>query len=66
MHFNWFAVPIMSGIGTRSIFYPFSITYQGTVACVGQVFYGYRIFILSKSQIAPIFVTCVRRNDLSL
>ncbi|PBK85482.1 hypothetical protein ARMGADRAFT_1128884 [Armillaria gallica] len=43
MHFNWFAVPIMSGI----------------VACVGQVFYGYRIFILSKSQIIPIFVTCV-------
>ncbi|PBK85468.1 hypothetical protein ARMGADRAFT_1128834 [Armillaria gallica] len=43
MHFNWFAVPIMSGI----------------VACVGQVFYGYRIFILSKSQIIPIFVTCI-------
>ncbi|PBK85480.1 hypothetical protein ARMGADRAFT_941693, partial [Armillaria gallica] len=50
MDFNWFTVPIMSGI----------------VACVGQVFYGYRIFVLSKSQIIPIFVTCVRRNDLSL
>ncbi|PBK70218.1 hypothetical protein ARMSODRAFT_846705, partial [Armillaria solidipes] len=44
MHFNWFAVPIMSSI----------------VACVGQVFYGYRIFILSKSQKAiPIFVACL-------
>ncbi|KAK0227585.1 hypothetical protein IW262DRAFT_1454726 [Armillaria fumosa] len=43
MHFNWFAVPIMSGI----------------VACVGQVFYGFRIFILSKSQIIPIFITCL-------
>ncbi|KAK0459340.1 uncharacterized protein EV420DRAFT_316303 [Desarmillaria tabescens] len=43
VHFNWFAVPIMSGV----------------VACVGQVFYAYRIFILSKSQIVPIFVICL-------
>ncbi|PBL04271.1 hypothetical protein ARMGADRAFT_1070746 [Armillaria gallica] len=43
MHFNWLTVPIMSAI----------------VACVGQVFYAYRIFILSKSQIVPLFVICV-------
>ncbi|KAK0459364.1 uncharacterized protein EV420DRAFT_1642328 [Desarmillaria tabescens] len=43
MHFDWLTVPIMSA----------------AVACVGQVFYAYRIFILSKSQIVPILVTCV-------
>ncbi|KAK0459327.1 uncharacterized protein EV420DRAFT_1333741, partial [Desarmillaria tabescens] len=43
MHFDWLTVPIMSG----------------TVACVVQVFYAYRIFILSKSRIVPIFVICV-------
>ncbi|KAK0434155.1 uncharacterized protein EV420DRAFT_1754600 [Desarmillaria tabescens] len=43
MHFDWLTVPIMSA----------------AVACVGQVFYAYRIFVLSKSQIVPIFVTCV-------
>ncbi|KAK0196088.1 hypothetical protein F5146DRAFT_1133551 [Armillaria mellea] len=43
MHFSWLTVPIISGV----------------VACVGQVFYAYRIFILSKSGIAPIFVICV-------
>ncbi|KAG7448955.1 uncharacterized protein BT62DRAFT_1002505 [Guyanagaster necrorhizus] len=43
MHFNWLTVPIMSGV----------------VACVGQVFYAYRIYILSKSPIVPILVTCV-------
>ncbi|KAK0459347.1 uncharacterized protein EV420DRAFT_1642314 [Desarmillaria tabescens] len=32
---------------------------SGAAACVCQVFYAYRIFILSKSQIVPIFVTCV-------
>ncbi|KAK0212242.1 hypothetical protein DFS33DRAFT_12960 [Desarmillaria ectypa] len=43
IHFDWLTVPIMSG----------------AAACVGQVFYAYRIFILSKSRIVPIFVTCV-------
>ncbi|KAK0493068.1 hypothetical protein EDD18DRAFT_429764 [Armillaria luteobubalina] len=43
MHFDWLTVPIMSGF----------------VACVGQVFYAYRIFVLSKSPIVPLFVTCV-------
>ncbi|KAK0459321.1 uncharacterized protein EV420DRAFT_315080 [Desarmillaria tabescens] len=43
MHFDWLTVPIMSAVA----------------ACVGQVFYAYRIFILSKSRIVPIFVTCV-------
>ncbi|KAK0212252.1 hypothetical protein DFS33DRAFT_1269079 [Desarmillaria ectypa] len=43
MHFDWLTVPVMSAVA----------------ACVGQVFYAYRIFILSKSRIVPIFVTCV-------
>ncbi|PBK84785.1 hypothetical protein ARMGADRAFT_1088231 [Armillaria gallica] len=42
-NFNWLTVPIMSAVA----------------ACVGQVFYAYRIFILSKSRIIPIFITCV-------
>ncbi|PBK88497.1 hypothetical protein ARMGADRAFT_359158 [Armillaria gallica] len=43
VHFNWLIVPIMSAV----------------TACVGHVFYAYRIFILSKSRIVPIFVICV-------
>ncbi|KAK0183624.1 hypothetical protein F5146DRAFT_1230723 [Armillaria mellea] len=43
MSFNWITVPIMSG----------------AAACVGQVFYAYRIFILSKSRIIPTFIICV-------
>ncbi|PBK88455.1 hypothetical protein ARMGADRAFT_997101 [Armillaria gallica] len=40
---NWLTIPIMSALS----------------AFVGQVFYAYRIFILSRSRIVPIFVTCV-------
>ncbi|KAK0194321.1 hypothetical protein F5146DRAFT_926364, partial [Armillaria mellea] len=43
MYYNWLSVPIMSAI----------------VACVGQVFYAYRIFIVSKSRTIPILVICV-------
>ncbi|SJL12918.1 uncharacterized protein ARMOST_16351 [Armillaria ostoyae] len=43
MKFHWLTIPIMSAV----------------VACVGQVFYAYRIFILSKSRIIPIFIVCV-------
>ncbi|PBK86548.1 hypothetical protein ARMGADRAFT_1086393 [Armillaria gallica] len=43
MYSNWFTVPIMSSVS----------------ACVGQGFYTYRIFILSKSRIVPISVICV-------
>ncbi|KAK0454319.1 hypothetical protein EV421DRAFT_1896245 [Armillaria borealis] len=43
MRFNWLTVPVMSA----------------AAACVGQVFYAYRILILSKSRMVPIFVTCV-------
>ncbi|PBL04245.1 hypothetical protein ARMGADRAFT_1070722 [Armillaria gallica] len=43
VHFNWLTVPIMSAV----------------VAFIGQVFYAYRIFILSKSRIIPLFVICV-------
>ncbi|KAK0476506.1 hypothetical protein IW261DRAFT_1421798 [Armillaria novae-zelandiae] len=43
MDFNWIAVPIMSAV----------------ITFVGQVFYAYRIFILSKSQIVPVFIICV-------
>ncbi|KAK0486438.1 hypothetical protein IW261DRAFT_1559837 [Armillaria novae-zelandiae] len=43
MHSFWLTGPIMSAVA----------------AFVGQGFYAYRIFILSKSQIIPILVTCV-------
>ncbi|PBK84778.1 hypothetical protein ARMGADRAFT_942994, partial [Armillaria gallica] len=43
MNFNWLTVPIMSAVA----------------AGVGQVFYAYRIFILSKSRIIPIFIICI-------
>ncbi len=63
MRFNWLTVPVMSAAGKYGIFCLFSVTKllnMNTAACVGQVFYAYRIFILSKSRIVPIFVTCVR------
>ncbi|PBK61345.1 hypothetical protein ARMSODRAFT_1025857 [Armillaria solidipes] len=43
MHFSWLTGPIMSAVA----------------AFVGQVFYAYRIFVLSKSRIIPILVICV-------
>ncbi|KAK0474412.1 hypothetical protein IW261DRAFT_1595938 [Armillaria novae-zelandiae] len=43
MHFNWLAVPIMSGV----------------MAFAAQAFYAYRIFVLSKSRLIPLFVLCV-------
>ncbi|KAK0196057.1 hypothetical protein F5146DRAFT_1118623, partial [Armillaria mellea] len=49
IYFSWLTVPTMSGIGTSSII----------LAFVGQVFYAYRIFMLSKSRFVPILITCV-------
>ncbi|KAK0226592.1 hypothetical protein IW262DRAFT_1457833 [Armillaria fumosa] len=43
MGFNWLTVPITSAV----------------VACVRQVFYAYRIFVLSKSRAVPAFIICV-------
>ncbi|KAK0434161.1 uncharacterized protein EV420DRAFT_1654172 [Desarmillaria tabescens] len=43
INFNWLTVPVISGV----------------VAYVGQTFYAYRIFILSRSRIIPIFIACV-------
>ncbi|PBK86522.1 hypothetical protein ARMGADRAFT_882414, partial [Armillaria gallica] len=43
VHFNWLIVPIMSAVA----------------AFVGQGFYAYRIFILSRSRTIPAFVTCL-------
>ncbi|SJK98199.1 uncharacterized protein ARMOST_01460 [Armillaria ostoyae] len=43
VHFNWLVVPIMSA----------------AAAFVGQGFYAYRIFILSRSRTLPAFVICV-------
>ncbi|KAK0486440.1 hypothetical protein IW261DRAFT_797893 [Armillaria novae-zelandiae] len=43
IHFYWLSIPVMGGL----------------TAGVGQVFYAYRIFSLSKSRIIPIFVTCL-------
>ncbi|PBK79700.1 hypothetical protein ARMGADRAFT_950487, partial [Armillaria gallica] len=43
VHFYWLADTIMSAV----------------VSCVGQVFYAYRIFIVSKSRIISILIICV-------
>ncbi|KAK0480979.1 hypothetical protein EDD18DRAFT_1363582 [Armillaria luteobubalina] len=43
MNSFWFTVPIMSAVA----------------AGVGQVFYAYRIFVLSESRIIPIFIICI-------
>ncbi|KAK0196029.1 hypothetical protein F5146DRAFT_314966, partial [Armillaria mellea] len=41
--FNWLVVPVMGGV----------------VGFVGQGFYAYRIFLLSRSRTVPAFVACV-------
>ncbi|KAK0223781.1 hypothetical protein IW262DRAFT_1458824 [Armillaria fumosa] len=43
MNFFWLIGPIMSAVAS----------------CVGQVFYAYRIYILSKSRIISIFIICL-------
>ncbi|KAK0486452.1 hypothetical protein IW261DRAFT_1604592 [Armillaria novae-zelandiae] len=48
MYSFWFTAPIMSSVS----------------ACIGQIFYAYRIFILSKSPIVPIFIICVSLTSL--
>ncbi|KAK0194323.1 hypothetical protein F5146DRAFT_430732 [Armillaria mellea] len=42
-HLYWFTVPIMIAIS----------------AGIGQIFYAYRIFVLSKSRILSIFIICI-------
>ncbi|PBK84791.1 hypothetical protein ARMGADRAFT_942876, partial [Armillaria gallica] len=45
---------------TRVDLYSLTVPIMGAVAaCVGQGFYAYRIFILSKSRIIPIFIICI-------
>ncbi|KAK0484816.1 hypothetical protein IW261DRAFT_1668927 [Armillaria novae-zelandiae] len=43
MNFLWLTVPIMSAVA----------------AAIGQLFYAYRIFVLSKSRLIPTFIVCV-------
>ncbi|KAJ7256226.1 hypothetical protein B0H12DRAFT_519896 [Mycena haematopus] len=43
VHFDWLTVPIMSGI----------------VACIGQTFYAYRVYILSKGWGIPVLIVVV-------
>ncbi|KAK0229045.1 hypothetical protein IW262DRAFT_1456338 [Armillaria fumosa] len=43
MDFKWLTVPIMSAV----------------VACVGQGLYAFRIYLISKSRIIPVFVICL-------
>ncbi|SJL07002.1 uncharacterized protein ARMOST_10344 [Armillaria ostoyae] len=43
MNYNWLTVPVMSAVA----------------AGVGQVFYAYRISVVSKSRIIPIFIICI-------
>ncbi|KAK0236406.1 hypothetical protein EDD85DRAFT_640199 [Armillaria nabsnona] len=43
VNLSWLTIPIMGAVS----------------ACVGQGFYAYRILILSKSRIIPIFIICI-------
>ncbi|KAK0501124.1 hypothetical protein EDD18DRAFT_1147267 [Armillaria luteobubalina] len=43
MHLNWLILPIIIAF----------------ITVVAQVFYAYRIFILSRSRIVPVFIICV-------
>ncbi|KAJ6449762.1 hypothetical protein C8R45DRAFT_917127 [Mycena sanguinolenta] len=43
VHFDWLTVPIMSGI----------------VACIGQTFYAYRVYVLSRSWGIPVLIVVV-------
>ncbi|KAK0486403.1 hypothetical protein IW261DRAFT_795115 [Armillaria novae-zelandiae] len=43
MYFSWLVVPIIGAVA----------------ASVGQLFYAYRIFVLSRSQIVPTFIICL-------
>ncbi|KAK0478579.1 hypothetical protein EDD18DRAFT_1443201 [Armillaria luteobubalina] len=43
MHLNWLILPIIIAF----------------ITIVAQVFYAYRIFILSRSRIVPVFIICV-------
>ncbi|KAJ3929057.1 MAG: hypothetical protein NXY57DRAFT_900811, partial [Lentinula lateritia] len=46
MYFDWFTVPVMSGIGE-------------CMAFIGQTFYAYRIRVISKSNLVPAFIIIV-------
>ncbi|KAJ7486295.1 hypothetical protein B0H11DRAFT_2015532 [Mycena galericulata] len=43
VRFEWFSVPVMSGL----------------VAFIGQSFYAYRLYLLSKSRYLPLFIVAV-------
>ncbi|KAF7377406.1 hypothetical protein MSAN_00162200 [Mycena sanguinolenta] len=43
VHFDWLTIPIMSGI----------------VACIGQTFYAYRVYLLSKAWYIPMLIVTV-------
>lgn len=62
MYFDWFTVPVMSGIGECS--YSDSLLFQTNfpllVAFIGQTFYAYRIRVISKSNLVPAFIIIVR------
>ncbi|KAK0498686.1 hypothetical protein EDD18DRAFT_1350101 [Armillaria luteobubalina] len=43
LNFSWLTGPVLSAVAS----------------CAGQVFYAYRIYIVSESRILPIFIICV-------
>ncbi|KAJ7500845.1 hypothetical protein B0H11DRAFT_1994661 [Mycena galericulata] len=47
VRFEWFSVPVMSGIVSF------------LVAFIGQSFYAYRLFLLSKSRWLPLFIVVI-------
>lgn len=49
-HYEWLAVPILSGIGALSFIVLRPVLNRGTlVSCIVQLFYAYRVWLLSRS-----------------
>jgi len=62
MHLNWFSIPIMSGIGTLNLLQLYIIsllTLEYLVSMMGQLFFAYRIKVLSNSRILPAMIAVV-------
>ncbi|KAF7369279.1 hypothetical protein MVEN_00255700 [Mycena venus] len=61
VHFDWLTIPITSGIGAVLSMVDVSMFMLtlSSVAFIGQTFYAYRVYILSKSPCIPVLIVAV-------
>jgi hypothetical protein len=63
MHFAWFTMPVLSGIGMIPMLNSQQIQFHiPLVAFFVQLFYGFRIITLSKSRVVGAFISLVRSH----